>query len=196
MRSLLAAVSLFLCMHALGQPTEIYCEACRDVYTSPEDFGNYAYNSVLGQNPTVSLANGDQLIVTNPQGQWAIVDLAFVMQNSGLSLSLVVVSYLVPVPSGEIEITIQDPRGNITRRRALSGTPDLLVGAESSPPPAPVELPPDVQASIDDLQDIIWDLLWEIEIDGPGMLQIIPFIGPLISGLGMLGFLISILAGF
>lgn len=143
MRKCLLLVALVICNTALAAPTSVVCELCRDVYAHPEDFANHAYNQVFGDNPTLSFSEGDILKVVAPNGQWAIVDLNYILQPTGLSLNIIVLSYSVSLPDGKIEMVVQDPRGGFSRYQAFTQSPDLLVGDGRTPtPPPPVQQQP------------------------------------------------------
>ena len=115
--------------------THVSCMQCRDVYQHPEDYGNFAYNSVFGDDATVSIADGDIMKVEGPNGQWAVVDLNFVLEQTGLSLNITFLSYAVSLPNGQIQMVTQDPRGKVTVRYAFILSPDLKVGDGTPPPP-------------------------------------------------------------
>ena len=144
-RFLSLSVCLPVCLAAnlawSASPTSIKCAECRDVYKHPEDYGNFAYNSVFGSRATLGAAQGDLVKVIGPGGQWAIVDLNFVMQSTGLSVNIYFLHYAVALPNGRIQMVIQDPKGNITIREVYSRSPDLVVGngvpASSAPEPEP-----------------------------------------------------------
>lgn len=143
MRKLLLLALLAICTPAWADPS-LYCTACRDVYGYPMDFGNYAYNEVLGASPSLPMADGGRLIVVNPAGQWAVVDMSFILDPIGISLSLLVVSWSVHLPDGRVSIRVQDPRGDTTDYYVFSGTPDLLVGdgsAGTTQPEPEAEIP-------------------------------------------------------
>jgi len=128
MRSLLTILVISFGASALADITEIRCDPCRSVDDYPRDYGNYAYNQVLGDHPTLSLAEGSRVKVKNPQGDWAIVDQAFVLEGTGLSLSILVLSYSLVVPDGTIRIRVQDPDGEMLTYEVFVESPDLRVG--------------------------------------------------------------------
>ncbi len=128
MRSLLIILSIVYSATALADIAVIPCNACRSVDDHPRDYGNYAYNQVLGEHPTLSLEEGSRVQVVNPQGDWAIVDLAFVLEQTGLSFSILVLSYSVIIPDGTIRIRVQDPDGETLTYEVFTDSPDLRVG--------------------------------------------------------------------
>jgi len=120
-----------------ADPTVVACAQCRDVYEHPGDYGNHAYNQVFGRNPTLSFVQGDLMRIVAPSGQWAVVDLNFIFQATGLSLNLAIVSYAYSIPTGKVQMVVQDPRGGISEFQAFAASPDLLVGDGAYSPPAP-----------------------------------------------------------
>ena len=147
MRSLLVVISIAVSMSAWADLPTVHCGACRSVYDHPRDFGNYTFNEVLGDTPSLSLFEGSRVKVVNPQGEWAVVDLAFVLEQTGLSLSILVLSYSVIVPDGTILIRVLNPAGYMTEYDVFAEAPDLLVGdgseiAESAPDPEPEQPAP------------------------------------------------------
>lgn len=156
-----SALILILCLIGnaawSAETTQVSCSQCRDVYQHPEDYGNFAYNSVFGSNPTLSFTDGDIVRVIAPNGQWAIVDLNFVLEPLGLSVNIVILNYAIAVPNGRIQMVIQDPRGDITTREVYALSPDLMVGdgTVTQPPPPPPPAPdPAPVSSAADLQDV------------------------------------------
>ena len=150
MRSLLIVISVLFSGSVIADSLVIPCDACRSVYDYPKDYGNYAYNQVLGDHPTLSVVEGARMQVKNPQGDWAIVDLAFVLEQTGLNLSILILSYSLILPDGTIRIRVQDPRGSLSTYDVFAESPDLLVGDGSGtiePTPAtpstPTETAPD-----------------------------------------------------
>ena len=78
MRSLILIFTLFACATSttsLAAVAEFDCDACRDVYDYPRDFGNHAFNLVFGTAQVIDLAEGGRVRITNPAGQSAEVDL-------------------------------------------------------------------------------------------------------------------------
>ena len=132
---------VLVCGQAQAASTEVDCGACRDVYEFPKDYGNHAYNQVFATNQ-VSLSDGSKMLVTNPTGHWAMVDLDFVVEATGFTFMIPIGSYNFSLPNGRINIFVQDPRGNSREYMVLSGSPALLVG-DGSVQSAPSESEPE-----------------------------------------------------
>ncbi len=139
MRKYLLLAAVLVSNVALAAPTPVSCSLCRDVYQHPEDYANHAYNQVFGENPTLSMAEGDLMKIVAPNGQWAIVDLNFILQPTGLSFNIIVLSYSVSLPDGKIEMVVQDPRGGFSNYQAFTQSPDLIVGDGTEPATSPTE---------------------------------------------------------
>ena len=133
MRKCLIIAAIFLSGPAWAAPIEIECALCRDVYEHPADYANHAYNQVFGENPTLSFAEGDLVRVRAPNGHWAMVDLNYLLANTGVSLNLIFLTYSISLPTGKIEMVVQDPRNTMTRFQAFAHSPDLLVGDGTGP---------------------------------------------------------------
>ncbi len=192
----IALLALLISGPAWAQLAEITCNDCRDVYTYPKDFGNYAFNQVLGSQPTVSLAVGGRLIVKNNQNQKAVVDLAYVLSSTGITLDFGIFSLLLPVPAGEVQVLVQDPRGNRTKYFVLTNSPDLKVGADKPPatPPSPTyQPPPELMAALSAEIALIEDILASIEVTGVGILDVQIFANPVFLNLGIISFLLGML---
>lgn len=121
---------------AWAEPTSVACDLCRDVYQFPDDYANHAYNQVFGEDPVLSFIEGDTMLVVATNGQWAIVDLNYILEPTGWSLSILILSHAISIPNGRIEMIVQDPRNTISSFQAFTHSPDLLVGDGSTPPPA------------------------------------------------------------
>lgn len=165
---------------AVAGPTPVSCSLCRDVYQHPEDYANHAYNQVFGENPTLSFAAGDLLKIVAPNGQWAIVDLNYIIQPTGLSLNIIILSYSISLPNGKIEMVVQNPRGGFSRYQAFTHSPDLIVGPDPAPvandpvqPPITNPLPPKKASSHNGGLELICcqpgAYYWSIEQIGYGM---------------------------
>jgi hypothetical protein len=127
MRSLLL-VSLLLCSFALWADPAALCQGCRDPQLYPQDYGNFVFNEVFGDTPTVSIVEANQILVTNPQGQWAVVDLNFEAMEIGFSLNLLIVGTEFTMLTGRIQIEVQDPYGTMTVYYVFANSPELVVG--------------------------------------------------------------------
>jgi len=132
MRSLLLTLLMLTGSIASADMRQIECGACRDVYLHPTDFGNFAFNLVFGDQPLLTMADGSQVKIWNPAGQWAIVDLNFVLQEEGLSFSIVFLTINLIAPTGTIQIQVQDPKGQMTEYEVFASSSDLIVGEGSA----------------------------------------------------------------
>ena len=131
MRSVLLTLLMLTGSMASADMRQIECGACRDVYQHPTDFGNFAFNLVFGDQPLLTMADGSQVKIWNPAGQWAIVDLNFVLQYEGLSFSIVFLTINLIAPTGTIQIQVQDPKGQMTEYEVFASSSDLIVGEGS-----------------------------------------------------------------
>lgn len=127
MRNLLL-LSLLLCSSALWADPAALCQGCRDPQLYPQDYGNFVFNEVFGDTPTVSIVEANQILVTNPQGQWAVVDLNFEAMEIGFSLNLLIVGTDFTMLTGRIQIEVQDPYGTMTVYYVFANSPELVVG--------------------------------------------------------------------
>lgn len=128
MRSLLLTALILIATPLAADITSVYCGACRDVYAHPQDFGNFGYNLVFGDSPVLTLSEGNQMKVLNGSGQWAIVDLDFVIENYSLTFSIGFLTYSFAAPTGAIRIAVQDPAGRMTTYEVFASSSDLIVG--------------------------------------------------------------------
>jgi len=143
MRNLLFLIALMTSGGAMSEVTEFDCQPCRDVYEHPEDYGNFAFNLVFGENATLDLTQGNRLRITNPQQQWAEVDLNFILETYGISISIFFITYNITAPNGMVQIVVQDPSGKQTIRSVFADSKDLVVGDGSIPTPLPSAPAPD-----------------------------------------------------
>jgi hypothetical protein len=117
-----------------GREPILLCEACRDPYDHPRDFGNYVFNQTTGDNPTLTMAEANQVLVCNEAGQWAMVDLDFELTSTGLMFQFGWIAMNLSVPSSDIRISVQDPAGIMTSYNVFSYSPPLAVGDEAYSP--------------------------------------------------------------
>ncbi len=129
---------------------KLICADCRDPELHPMDFGNFAYNQVFGSQAWLSPSQGNRIEVRNLQGQWAMVDLNFILQESGLTINMGFLSFSVITPTGSIEIKVQNASGVVITYEVFTGTPDLQVGVLTNEPPTPTT--PQVQISAEDIE--------------------------------------------
>jgi len=95
--------------------TDNYCEQCRDPYENPDDYVNFAYGQIYGDNGWMDFDQADDFYVTNPDGFVVYVDVDFVMR--GLELF----GLILPMwPTNVIQISLALPNGDIyTTRRSV-----------------------------------------------------------------------------
>lgn len=127
MRNLLL-LSLLVFSSAVWADPAALCQGCRDPGLYPQDYGNFVFNEVFGETPTLSLVDANQIVVTNPQGQWAMVDLNFEVTDTGINLNLLLIGTEFTMLTGRIQIEVQDPYGNMTVYYVFANSPELAVG--------------------------------------------------------------------
>ena len=111
--------------------TENYCERCRDPYEHPDDYVNYAYDQIYGDDGWMDFDQADDFYISNPDGFVVYVDVDFVMHGLdflGTSLPL--------WPTYFLQIAVALPNGNIytTQRSVFHRT--LPVPTSQDPAPA------------------------------------------------------------
>jgi len=136
MHKLLAVLLLFsplLSEISLAQldATENYCERCRNPYEHPDDYVNFAYGQVYGDEGWMDFDQADDFYISNPDGFVVYVDIDYVMH--GFSL----VGLSLPIwPSNMLQIAVALPNGTIytTRRNVFHRT--LPVPTSQDPTPS------------------------------------------------------------
>ena len=111
--------------------TENFCERCRDPYKHPDDYVNFAYGQVYGNEGWMDFDQADDFYIRNPDGFVVYVDVDYVMH--GFSL----VGLSLPIwPSNMLQITLALPNGTIytTRRGVFHRT--LPVPTSQDPAPS------------------------------------------------------------
>jgi len=128
-RSLLTIIGLIASGNLLAQDMlELTCGACRNPNVHPSDFGNFAFNEAREPDNGYTYDQLDEMLVRNLAGRWAHVDLDFA------SYQLPIFEIPIPIPTGDIDITVTDPSGNLTRYTVDIDVPeDLAVGTEIGP---------------------------------------------------------------
>lgn len=106
--SALAFLTLIASANLQAQQLELTCLECRHPTVHPSDFGNYALNEARRPNNGYTYDQLDLIKVINGLGEWAMVDLDFA------NLTIPVINIPVPIPSGDINITVTDANGNVT----------------------------------------------------------------------------------
>ena len=117
-----------------GRETVLLCEACRDPQEYPRDFGNYVFNQTTGADPALTMSEANQVLVCNAAGQWAMVDLDFVLTSTGLLFQFGWIAMNLSLPSSDIRISVQDAAGTMTSYSVFSYSPPLAVGDEAFSP--------------------------------------------------------------
>ena len=110
--------------------TDNFCERCRDPYEHPDDYVNFAYDQIYGDDGWMDFDQADDFYITNRGGFVVYVDVDFIMQ--GLELF----GLTVPMwPTNVIQISLALPNGNIytTRRSVFHRT--LPVPTSQDPAP-------------------------------------------------------------
>lgn len=127
MRSLVLLILLLASSPAWS--LKLICEDCRNPALYPMDFGNFVFNQVFGSNAWVPISEGGRIEVRNLNGQWAVVDLDYVLQTSGLTINLGFLSIGLIAPTGLIQIKVQTASGALMTYEVFVNSPDLIVGA-------------------------------------------------------------------
>lgn len=140
-KTLLVLALLLIGSPAIGQVTTLTCDACRSVFDHPNDYGNFVFNETFGDSPSLTFGDADMVRVSNRSGHWAMVDLSFMMSSYGTAVTIVGISQQILLPTGLIQVRVQDPRGTMTQYRVFIHSEELLVGIDE-PAPAPPEPPP------------------------------------------------------
>jgi len=144
--------------------TENYCERCRDPYEHPDDYVNFAYDQIYGDDSWMDFDQADDFYITNPDGYVVYVDVDFVMHGLdflGTSLPL--------WPTNFLQIAVALPNGNIytTQRSVFHRT----LPVPTSQDPSPGEGGEGGDEGVDDLEDD--DEEWEPpEIERNGIVEI------------------------
>ena len=133
MRNALLLVCALISVNVWGDMVEVLCPACRSPDQHPKDFGNHAYNQVLGQDGWMTLGQADKMLITNLNNRWAVVDVDIVLIPLQTSIRFPFLSFDIMVPTQEIAITVYTDTGEVERYRMMISGRDLIVG----PPPAP-----------------------------------------------------------
>lgn len=95
--------------------TENYCERCRNPYEHPDDYVNFAYGQVYGDDGWMNFDQADDFYITNPDGFLVYADVDFIMQGPALF------GLRLPMwPTNVIQISLALPNGDIyTTRRSV-----------------------------------------------------------------------------
>jgi hypothetical protein len=86
--------------------TRIMCTECRNPLAYPDDWVNFAFNQVYGENAWLDFDQADDFFVVNLEGDRVYVDVDFVM--AGIN----VFGYELPLwPANLLKITVALPNG-------------------------------------------------------------------------------------
>ena len=91
--------------------TDNYCEYCRDPHEHPDDYVNFAYNQIIGDNGWMDPDLADDFYIYNPDGFVVYVDVDFVMTSGeflGLKLPLwptYMLHFTLALPNGTLYVT-------------------------------------------------------------------------------------------
>ena len=103
--------------------TENFCEYCRDPHEHPNDYVNFAYNQIYGDNGWMEPDLADDFYIYNRDGFVVYVDVDFVMTSVdflGLKLPL--------WPKNILQFTLALPNGTLyVTRRSVFHRDDLPV---------------------------------------------------------------------
>ena len=86
--------------------TDNYCEYCRDPHEHPDDYVNFAFNQIYGDNGWMDPDLADDFYIYNPDGFVVYVDVDFVMTSGeflGLKLPLwptYILQFTLALPDG------------------------------------------------------------------------------------------------
>jgi len=111
--------------------TENYCERCRDPYEHPDDYVNFAYGQIYGDEGWMDFDQADDFYIRNPDGFVVYVDVDFIMDGFNL------VGLSLPIwPSNLLQISLALPNGTMytTRRSVFHRT--LPVPTSQDPTPS------------------------------------------------------------
>jgi hypothetical protein len=157
MRKLINAL-LFVMLLASGQAQAqanagvIYCENCRDPLKYPDDYVNFAFNQVYGEQGWMDFDQADDFFIENADGVRVYVDVDFVMHSSeifGINLPI--------WPENMLQISLALPNGMIyTSIRSIFMSP---LPVPSSWEPEADDPEPENEGDgegIDDPEDELW----------------------------------------
>lgn len=124
----LFVLGVMIASTAQGNITQLTCAECRDPRANWEDYGNFAYNQVFGANATLTPSEGSKMTVINPQDRWAVVDLDFVLGDTGMTALLGFLSLEIPSIPDTVQITVYTDTGQVFSTRAIPNGLSLIVG--------------------------------------------------------------------
>ena len=125
----LCPIFLLCCNPAWSGLIEVACEECRNPEEYPRDFGNQAVNQLFGCKRWLTLAQGDQLKITNLNGESAMVDLNLVV----MSLNFIINTTQIPAPNlfhaGTIQVLVYTKNRTVLDYRIHTALAPLDVGS-------------------------------------------------------------------
>jgi hypothetical protein len=84
----------------------VTCDTCRDPNLYPDDYVNFAFNQVYGEQGWMDFDQADDFFIENADGQRVYVDVDFVMRGMDIH------GFVVPIwPENMLHITIALPNG-------------------------------------------------------------------------------------
>lgn len=141
MRSLLLVALFGVGLSAQADLLEVKCLQCRDPHLHPADYGNFAFNQVFGAEGWVTGNDRGQMLITNLDDRWAVVELDHKLQYTPFTLNLNFITIDFVMISPEIVITVYADTGKHESYPTQVSGHDLIVG----PPPPPNLAPPSIE---------------------------------------------------
>ena len=125
---LLFSVLCAAAAHAQSGAINVVCEDCRDPLDHPDDWANFAFNQIYGEEAWMDFDQADDFWITNLDGDRVYVDVDYVMKGVN------VFGNEVPLwPTNMLQITLVLPSGQVLEvLRSIFMTP-LPVPAPSGP---------------------------------------------------------------
>ena len=125
---LLFSVLCAAAAHAQSGAINVVCEDCRDPLDHPDDWANFAFNQIYGEDAWMDFDQADDFWITNLDGDRVYVDVDYVMKGVN------VFGNEVPLwPTNMLQITLVLPSGQVLEvLRSIFMTP-LPVPAPSGP---------------------------------------------------------------
>ncbi len=136
----LPLLCLTVAVPALAEHGTLSCAECRDVREHPKDFGNYAFNLLiepLDDDFSIFTTYSASAYVWNRQGQWALVLLDDVLEDTGASALIGGFSIPIRISSEFVKIRVQGQFGGETTYQVIETSRPLVVGDNDTAPPLP-----------------------------------------------------------
>ena len=131
---------------AAGHQTLI-CAECRAVQDHPRDYGNHAFNELIepmDDNFSLFTTYSTSTYVYNLDGQWALVLLEDVIEDTGVSVTFGGIHVPVQISSEYVKISVQSQFGDLTVYELMETSKPMVVG-DGTPPPPPSHPAPEQQ---------------------------------------------------